>query len=379
MNLYILMALGGLALVSTPVALAEKIHEEKDMRVHPLAHPDVEEKVPFEDWRKILRDKKKAEAEKLKNMLNEESSLNNADDVDEEELESLVNAIEEPLNQKSSSSSAEPNTTPNKTESQREDKVKQKAASDSLPSEGIAKVLPSQTVLEKKKQEQESKQKVLPKTAKKNDALKSKKPRNQSAKKQRDQKAGEVGQNLDNKPTLIPLEKGTPVTEAFKRIGNDSSSAFYNIGPVEEGDEGVETRVEYYYVSRGAWLISVLQPYFDRTADLVQSNPSGDTVRSIVELSRSYAFLCQLIASDDSSDRMLVAIAKAVEAHRQVVSRMKLLWPDPRPETDAFFEEYLKATFLDGVDPESVLIPAGAMQNSSYEPKKWVKDNAKEE
>ncbi len=127
-----------------------------------------------------------------------------------------------------------------------------------------------------------------------------------------------------------------------------------------------EESISYVYLSRGAWLIRNLRPFLDRIAVEIVRNDSSEVWANYVEVSRSFNYLCLLIASDDGSDAMTKKIANAVSIHRESVSNLKIQWSRKSDDIKVVLDEYIEATFLKNVDDKAVRIPAGSLSAADY-------------
>jgi len=147
---------------------------------------------------------------------------------------------------------------------------------------------------------------------------------------------------------------------------NQGSGRFFKGNKVE--DEVVKEKVKFVYVSRGAWLIVMIQPYIDALGFEVLKKDSNEITASYIELIRSYSYLCSLIASDDGSEEMLKRIASALSSHRRYISSLKLTWPKKSEQINKHFKDYINATFLKNISDDSVIIPAGSLGANGYIP-----------
>ena len=153
-------------------------------------------------------------------------------------------------------------------------------------------------------------------------------------------------------------------------LGADGSkktapSKFIRGNVVEQGGANSET-IQYRYIARGGWLIERFQPYLDRVAIEVRKADSSDLWSSYTELTRTFSYMCLLIATDDGSKRMERAVAKSIAIHRESLSRLRLQW-DKKPENVAIlFEQYMQSTFYEDLNRDAIKIPAGSYAGGQY-------------
>lgn len=127
-----------------------------------------------------------------------------------------------------------------------------------------------------------------------------------------------------------------------------------------------EETVRYVYVSRGSWLIKLLQPHIDRLAIHVIRADSSDVSAGYTELTRTFAYLCALIAADDGSEKMLRKVGEAVSIHRKAISALRLSWARKDEAVEKIFNDYIEATFFKDLNRDAVRIPAGGLSASEY-------------
>ena len=166
--------------------------------------------------------------------------------------------------------------------------------------------------------------------------------------------------------------KNTPVV---KRYDDDETQLaptdpnnkgrFYQGSRVEDS-LAREQSIRYVYVSRGAWLIRLWQPYLDRLGLEVIKTDNSDLYAGYMEASRTFSYICLLIASDDGTDKMLKTIGKAVSLHREAISNLRLQWSKKNESVTSLFEDYVQATFFKNLDEKTLRIPAGSLSNSQY-------------
>lgn len=178
-------------------------------------------------------------------------------------------------------------------------------------------------------------------------------------------KDGSIGSYSENSPRVLRSDdtddgnvKGTSNQMLLE-------GKFQRVGPEPE-DGTTRTVVEYFYLSRGAWLIDALARPFDRIALAVRRQPTADLIAGLIEVSRSFIFLSSLIATDDGSEKAKIAIAEAVNSHRQTVANMKTIWPSLNQETEDLLQEYIQITFLEKIEDSPVRIPVGSKNDSRF-------------
>lgn len=142
-------------------------------------------------------------------------------------------------------------------------------------------------------------------------------------------------------------------------------SKFIRGNVVEQGGANSET-IQYRYIARGGWLIERFQPYLDRVAIEVRRADSSDLWSSYTELTRTFSYMCLLIATDDGSKRMEKAVAKSIAIHREALSKLRLQW-DKKPDNVAIlFEQYMQSTFYEDLNRDAIKIPAGSYAGGQY-------------
>ena len=144
------------------------------------------------------------------------------------------------------------------------------------------------------------------------------------------------------------------------------SNAPFRRGPRVHEPGLREETVRYVYVSRGSWLIKLLQPHIDRLAIHVIRADSSDVSAGYTELTRTFAYLCALIAADDGSEKMLRKVGEAVSIHRKAISALRLSWARKDEAVEKIFNDYIEATFFKDLNRDAVRIPAGGLSASEY-------------
>ena len=178
-----------------------------------------------------------------------------------------------------------------------------------------------------------------------------------------------LGQNpARNVPSIQRIDDDTGHTP---RVFGNEPSAFIKTDKAVVSSPR-EQSIQYVYLSRGAWLIKSLQPFIDRLGIDVLKSDSAEVTAGYVEVVRSYAFLCALVASDDGSEAMLKSIGSALAGHRRAVSTLRLQWVGKSEALSRVFQDYVDATFLKNVEKAGAKIPAGSLSADQYKSLKEV-------
>lgn len=177
-------------------------------------------------------------------------------------------------------------------------------------------------------------------------------------------KAVSIGKyQKENVPRVVRYNDDGNGGEVIPDVKTASGGIFFRDAPVENG---VAQKIKYVYLSRGAWILKAFQPFIDQLAPEVLKADRMDVTADFIEVSRSLAYLATLIGSDDGSDEMLAAIAKAIAVHREAVSLLKLHWVNASPEVEVVLKRYIDKTFLNGMSPDQMHIEAGSQKSLSH-------------
>jgi len=177
-----------------------------------------------------------------------------------------------------------------------------------------------------------------------------------------------IGQNASQvQPVVQRIESDDPLTkEALKTLDEAAAKKFVVGGDVVDKVADKEV-IRYVYLSRGEWMIKKFQGYMDRLRLPIARERRDDLTESYVELNRTFAFLCLLRATDDGSEKAKVGIAEAVAAHREAISRLKLVFgPSISQATTEIIREYIDVTFMTNLDVDTLRIPAGTYSSARY-------------
>jgi hypothetical protein len=178
----------------------------------------------------------------------------------------------------------------------------------------------------------------------------------------------EIGENKHPvEPKIQRIDLDQPLTqEDIKNMDREAAKKFVIGGEVMDKAADREV-VRYVYVSRGGWLIKAFQGYIDRLRVPVAREDRRDLTDAYLEVQRSFAFLCLLIATDDGGDKSKMAISEAVSSHRETISRLKLvLGTSSNKDFAALLKEYIDATYFTNLDKDLIRIPAGSLSSARY-------------
>ncbi|RYZ93257.1 MAG: hypothetical protein EOP06_01610 [Proteobacteria bacterium] len=192
-----------------------------------------------------------------------------------------------------------------------------------------------------------------------------------------------VGQNSEVKTLGAPRKQIEPIVE---RINDDeglkdsdidnyqSGKPMFFIGEKVYEPTPADQLVKFVYVSRGAWLLDMLEPLYDKLAIRILRDMNQLTLAGFIEVSRTFVRLSKLIATDDGSKDMARAIALSLAQHRKSVTTLALNWRGGGEEVRVLLKQYVDVTFLKGIDTNTIRIPAGSFKASEFKSLQEVDD-----